>query len=414
MEPEQTPAGHDLSKLKIDDRSRHPRGGAGKKLGLFSAAVGLIVIVAGIVFAFRTSKPVVEVAAARGTSTARAATLLNASGYVTPRRRATIAAKITGRVVAVNFDEGMHVREGFILATLDESDARRALESAVADRNASQSAIADLQVQVKFAELELQRAQQLQAQGVQSQEGLDTARTSADSLRAKINLAKSQVAAADARINEAQQAVDNCVIRAPFDGIVVSKDAQPGEMVSPISAGGGFTRTGIATLVDMQSLEVEVDVNEAYIARVHTGQNVNSVLDAYPDWQIPSHVRTVIPTADRQKATVKVRISFNKLDPRILPDMGVKVSFLEDEPKADKKAAGSPAQTVIPGIAVRKEDGKSYVFLVKEGRAERRAVTLGETRGQDVEILAGISQGDSVITKGPAELHDGQPVEIKQ
>ncbi len=414
MESGQSPAGHDLSNLKIDDRSRHPRGGASKKLGLFSAALGLLVIVAGIVFTFRTNKTIVEVAAARGASDAKATTLLNASGYVTPRRRATIAAKITGRVTAVNFDEGMHVHQGFVLATLDDSDVRRALESAKAARDASQAAIADLQVQLKFAEIQLHRAQQLQAQGVQSQEGVDTARTSADSLRAKINLAKSQVAAAEARINEAQQAVDNCVIRAPFDGIVVSKDAQPGEMVSPISAGGGFTRTGIATLVDMQSLEVEVDVNEAYIARVHSGQNVNSVLDAYPDWQIPSRVRTVIPTADRQKATVKVRISFIKLDPRILPDMGVKVAFLDEEPKDDKKSVRSNAQAVIPGNAVRKEDGKPFVFLVKDGHAERRAVTLGETRGPDVEIIAGISQGDSVVTKGPAELRDGQSVEIKQ
>ncbi len=228
MEPGQSPAGHDLSHLRIEDRSRHPRGGAAKKLGLFSAAVGLLLIVAGIIFAFRTTKPVVEVAAARGMSNGGAATLLNASGYVTPRRRATIAAKITGRVTAVNFDEGMHVREGFVLATLDDSDVRRSLESATADRNASQAAIADLQVQLKFAEIELQRAQQLQAQGVQSQEGLDTARTNADSLRAKIALAKSQVLSAEARINEAQQAVDNCMIRAPFEGIVVSKDAQVG------------------------------------------------------------------------------------------------------------------------------------------------------------------------------------------
>jgi RND family efflux transporter MFP subunit len=413
MESGQSPTGQDLSHLKIDDRSRQPRGGVAKKFGLFSAALGFLVIVAGIVFTFRTNKTIVEVAAARGASDAKATTLLNASGYVTPRRRATIAAKITGRVTAINFDEGMHVRQGFVLATLDDSDARRILESARADRDASQAAIADLQVQLKFAEIQLHRAQQLQAQGVQSQEGVDTARTNADSLRAKINLAKSQVASAEARINEAQQAVDNCVIRAPFDGIVVSKDAQPGEMVSPISAGGGFTRTGIATLVDMQSLEVEVDVNEAYIARVHTGQNVNSVLDAYPEWQIPSRVRTVIPTADRQKATVKVRISFIKLDPRILPDMGVKVAFLDEAPKEDKKSARTPAQAVIPGNAVRKEDGKPFVFLVKDGRAERRAVTLGETRGQDVEIIAGISQGDSVIIKGPAELRDGQSVEIK-
>ena len=290
-------------------------------LGAFAAILGLAVIVTGAVFAFRNQTPVVEVATAQKAGAGRP-TLLNASGYVTPRRRATVAAKITGRVTGVFFDEGMHVPQGFVLARLDDSDVRRALDSAVADRNATEAQNADFQVQLKNAEIELHRAQELQAAGVQSQETLDNARTTADSLRAKIALTKQQVAASDARIQEARQAVDNCVIRAPFDGIIVSKDAQVGEMVSPISAGGGFTRTGIATIVDMNSNEIEVDVNEAYIARVEPGQPVTAVLDAYPDWQIPSKVRTVIPTADRQKATVKVRISFLKLDPRILAGYG--------------------------------------------------------------------------------------------
>jgi len=234
----------------------------------------------------------------------------------------------------------------------------------------------------------------------------------ADSLHAKIALAKEQVAASQARVGEAQQNVDNTVIRAPFDGIVVSKDAQVGEMVSPISAGGGFTRTGIATIVDMNSNEIEVDVNEAYIARVVPGQNVTAVLDAYPEWQIPSRVRTVIPTADRQKATVKVRISFLKLDPRILPDMGIKVTFFGAAPE-QKNGATEPA-ALIPQDAVREDQGKKIVFLVKDNRLERRAVTLGGTRGSDAEVLAGIDAGDTVVVKGPATLRDGQAVEIKK
>ncbi len=302
--------------------------------------------------------------------------------------------------------------QGFVLARLDDSDVRRALDSAVADRNATEAQNADFQVQLKNAEIELHRAQELQAAGVQSQEALDNARTTADSLRAKIALTKQQVAASEARIQEAQQAVDNCVIRAPFDGIIVSKDAQVGEMVSPISAGGGFTRTGIATIVDMNSNEIEVDVNEAYIARVEPGQPVTAVLDAYPDWQIPSKVRTVIPTADRQKATVKVRISFLKLDPRILPDMGVKVTFLGEAP-VEKKGEVAPA-ALIPPDAVRDDSGKKIVFIVKDGHLERRAVTTGGTRGTDLEILAGLTAGDSVVVKGPANLRDGQAVEIKK
>jgi RND family efflux transporter MFP subunit len=400
----------DLGSLRIHEGQRKGRK-TGKVFATIGALLGVLVIVAGGVLAFRNQKPVVEVAVAQKAGTGRAA-LLNASGYVTPRRRATIAAKITGRVTAVNFDEGMHVREGYVLATLDDSDVRRALDSAVADRDTAHAAIEDFEVQLKNAITELRRAQELQAAGVQSQETLDNARTAADSLRAKIALAKQQVIGTQARIAEAQQAVDNCVIRAPFDGIVVSKDAQVGEMVSPISAGGGFTRTGIATIVDMNSNEIEVDVNEAYIARVLPGQPVTAVLDAYPDWQIPSQVRTVIPTADRQKATVKVRISFLKLDPRILPDLGIKVSFLGDELE-QKNGAAAPA-TRIPQDAVRDENGKKIVFTVKEGRLERRAVTIGGTRGTDAEIFAGISAGETVVVKGPANLRDGETVEIKK
>jgi RND family efflux transporter MFP subunit len=405
-----SPPKHDLGSLRIHEGQR--KGGkAGKVFGIIAALVGVVVIVTGAVFAFHSQKPVVEVAVAQKAAAGRPA-LLNASGYVTPRRRATIAAKITGRVTKVNFDEGMHVQEGFVLATLDDSDARRALDSAKADRDSAQAAIADFEVQLKNAEIELHRAKQLLAAGVQSQETLDNATMAADSLRAKIALAKEQVAASQARVAEAQQAVDNTVIRAPFDGIVVSKDAQVGEMVSPISAGGGFTRTGIATIVDMNSNEIEVDVNEAYIARVVPGQNVTAVLDAYPDWQIPSRVRTVIPTADRQKATVKVRISFLKLDPRILPDMGIKVTFYGAAPE-QKSGAAEPA-ALIPQDAVRDDQGKKIVFRVKDDRLERRAVTLGGTRGSDAEVLAGIDAGDTVVVKGPPTLRDGQAVDVKK
>jgi len=404
------PPKHDLGSLRINEGQRKS-GRTGKIFGIIAAVIGVLVIVTGVVFAFRDQKPVVEVAVAQKAAAGRPA-LLNASGYVTPRRRATIAAKITGRVTRVNFDEGMHVPEGFVLATLDDSDARRALDSAKADRNSAQAAIADFEVQLKNAEIELRRARQLLAAGVQTQEAMDNATMAADSLRAKIALAKEQVAASEARIGEAQQGVDNCVIRAPFDGIVVSKDAQVGEMVSPISAGGGFTRTGIATIVDMNSNEIEVDVNEAYIARVVPGQSVTAVLDAYPDWQIPSRVRTVIPTADRQKATVKVRISFLKLDPRILPDMGIKVTFLGDEPEP-KNGSDAPG-ALVPQAAVRDDQGKKIVFLVKDEHLERRAVSVGNARGSDDEILAGVVGGDTVVVKGPANLHDGQAIEIKK
>jgi len=406
----------DLGSLRIQDGQRS-QSKMGKRM--FYAAIP-VVIFAGIVaaaFAFRNQKAVVEVAAAAKPDAGGPQALLNASGYITPRRRATIAAKITGRVTGVFFDEGTRVAEGQLLATLDDSDVKRALDSAKADRDASRAAIADFEVQLKNAQIALRRADQLQKAGVQTQEALDNATTNADSLKAKIELAKQQVAAAESRIAVAQQAVDNCTIRAPFAGIVVSKDAQVGEMVSPISAGGGFTRTGIATIVDMNSNEIEVDVNESYIARVVPGQQVTATLDAYPDWRIPCKVRTVIPTADRQKATVKVRISFLKLDPKILPDMGVKVAFLEEEPPPSKnksKDKGPQAVAFIPKGAVRSDSNTSFVFLVRDGKVERRAVSLGIDRGTDVAILAGVTPGDSLVVKGPENLRDGDKVEIRQ
>ena len=399
---------HDLGSLRIDDRKRKA-GSAGRRIGIILGVLALLVISGGF-YAYIRQAPTVEVAEAQLQDSAVPA-LLNASGYVTPQRRATVAAKITGRVTGVFFTEGMFVHNGFVLATLDDSDAQRTLASAKADRDATQASILDLQVQLKNANIELKRAEALQQAGVQTQEALDNAQMAVNSLKAKIDYTQQQVLAADARVKEAQQGVDNCIIRAPFSGIIVSKDAQVGEMVSPVSAGGGFTRTGIATIVDMNSNEIEVDVNEDYIARVKPHQIVTAVLDAYPDWKIPCHVRTIIPTADRQKATVEVRISFDKLDPRILPDMGVKVSFLSQEAA---NAAKAPARITVPQTAVRDDGGQKIVFLVRGDQIERHAVKVGENAGGSTQIIAGLSAGDTVVVNGPADLRDGQQVQIKR
>ena len=405
----EAPVKPDLGALRIDAHKRGSRK-AGKGIAIvFFVLLAALVIVGGV-YAYMHQTPSVQVATVDAPDTGPQA-LLNASGYVTPQRRATVAAKITGRVTGVFFTEGMHVHKGFVLATLDDSDAQRALASAIADRNATQASILDLQVQLKNAQIELHRAQELRTAGIQTQEALDNATMAVNSLRAKIDYTQEQVLAADARIKEAQQAVDNCIIRAPFDGIIVSKDAQVGEMVSPISAGGGFTRTGIATIVDMASNEIEVDVNENYIARVKPGQEVTAVLDAYPDWKIPCRVRTIIPTADRQKATVEVRIAFDKLDPRILPDMGVKVTFLGEEDKLAKKA---PARVMVPQSAVRDDGGQKIVFLVNGDHVERHAVKVGTASGAQTQILAGLAPGDTVVVGGPTDLKDGEAVAIKR
>jgi RND family efflux transporter MFP subunit len=369
----------------------------------------VLLLALGLYVFLREPAPVVELATVRADKGGRAP-LLNASGYVTPRRRATIAAKITARVNEMLAEEGMQVEPGQVLARLDDSDARARLASAKADREATAAALGDLRVNLANAERELARQEELYKRGLVAEQARDQARTLVDSLKARLALAREQVQASQARVQVAQQDLDNCIVRAPFAGIVVSKDAQRGEMVSPVSAGGGFTRTGIATIVDMSSLEVEVDVNESYIARVSTGQPVTAVLDAYPDWQIPAKVRTVIPTADRQKATVKVRATFDQLDPRILPDMAVKVTFLGEE----RTVQAGAGRVLVPKAALRQEGGATVVFVHRDGRVERRAVRLGQARGNEHEVVAGLADGDQVVTTGVNELGDGQAVRLKR
>src|SRR5213594_3862433 len=286
----------------------------------------------------------------------------------------------------------MQVEPGQVLAKLDDSDARARLTSAMAERDATAATLGDLRVNLDNAERELKRVDELWERKLVAEQTRD------------------QVSVAEARVKVAQQDLDNCTVRAPFGGIVVSKDAQRGEMVSPVSAGGGFTRTGIATIVDMGSLEIEVDVNESYIARVRAGQPVTAVLDAYPDWQIPAKVRTVIPTADRQKATVKVRAAFDRLDPRILPDMGVKVTFLGEE----RSAPTATGRVLVPRTALLEESGAAAVFVHREGRVERRAVRLGQARGSEHEVIAGLSDGEQIVTTGVKELRDGQAARVKR
>jgi len=362
-----------------------------------------------VAFAIKNQKVSVEVAIARPASESWGTVVLNASGYVTPRRRSTVAAKITGRVKELLVEEGMQVTEGQVIARLDDADAKALLAAAQAELEVAQAAIREIEVNAADAQRTFARIKNLHREQVASQENLDHSKAAADALGARRKLALEQVQAADSRLAVARQDLENCTVRAPFSGIVVSKDAQVGEMVSPISAGGGFTRTGIATIVDMNSLEIEVDVNESYIAKVSIGQKVDAVLDAYPDWHIPGSVRTTIPTADRQKATVKVRIAFDRLDPRILPDMGVKVSFLSEEDRSKKAAA----RALVPREAVRDINGKKLVFRVVNNKLEQRTVKLGEERGTDIEIIDGLSSGDAVVVNGPQDLKDGQWAEVK-
>ncbi len=258
------------------------------------------------------------------------AAVLNASGYVVARRQATVSSKVTGKVAEVLIEEGMAVKEGQLLARLDDTTTRPIYALSQRQLDAARKNLNEVEVRVAEAERNLRRTQQLRQDKLVSELQLDQAQSEAAALNARLEALRSEVQVAEGTVRVRAQDLDDLMVRSPFDGVVVSKDAQPGEMVSPISAGGGFTRTGIATVVDMDSREIEVDVNEAFINRVKANQKTEAVLDAYPDFVIPSHVINIVPTADRQKATVRVRIAFDTLEPRILPDMGVKVSFLED------------------------------------------------------------------------------------
>jgi RND family efflux transporter MFP subunit len=359
----------------------------------------------------------VEVAAVTQRAAGAQASVLNASGYVTARRRATISSKVTGKLVEVNVEEGMAVREGQVLARLDDASARAGLALANAQLEAARGAMREIEVRKAEAELTLKRRTQLAKDGFGSQADVDQARAEVDSLSARIESSRENVNVARRQVDLLQTDLDNTIVRAPFSGVAISKDAQAGEMVSPVSAGGGFTRTGICTIVDMKSLEIEVDVNESYINRVKPSQDVTAVLDAYPDFQIPARVITTVPTADRQKATVLVRIGFVQLDPRILPDMGVKVTFLREADGPQGSAADAPAAqpvSLVPKAAIKTQGDQSIAFVVRpDNTVERRAVRLGGTDGDRQEVVAGLRSGERVVVSPPPAMVDGARIVIK-
>ncbi|HUA36938.1 MAG TPA: efflux RND transporter periplasmic adaptor subunit [Candidatus Sulfopaludibacter sp.] len=334
-------------------------------------------------------------------------TVLNASGYVTARREATVSSKVTGKVMEVLIEEGMKVTNGQVVARLDDSNVKTSLDVAVAQLASAKAALAETEAQLKDADQEYQRTIELAKQHIASQSDLDLAESNAKALQAHLAQQKLDVVVAERQVELWQQQMDDMIIRAPFDGVITTKDAQPGEMISPVSAGGGFTRTGIGTIVDMTSLEIEIDVNESYINRVESGQPVEATLDAYPDWKIPCKVIAIIPTADRDKSTVKVRVGFDRLDPRILPDMSVKVAF------RDNGGTGSGHAVMIPKGAVLSRDGRDVVFVVRDGHAERRAVTVSDTQGDDSVLSAGVAAGEKVVVSAPANLQDGMAVKEK-
>ncbi len=398
-----------LSELKIDRDADAADGGGRLLPAVLMAVVAAAGIAGWFLFAGSGAVAVETEIARRPPSRAAASSVLDASGYVVARREATVSSEITGKVAEVLIEEGMRVEAGQVVARLDRSNQRAQLALTEAQLDAARVGLRETEAQLRAALLERDRLREIAARGLASASSLDAAEADYDALAARLETGRENVKVAERSVAVAQEALDDMTIRAPFSGMVVTKNAQPGEMISPISAGGGFTRTGICTIVDMDSLEIEVDVNEAYIQRVRPGQAVSATLDAYPDWQIPAEVIAIVPTADRQKATVKVRIGFRERDERILRDMGAKVAFLGSELPAEPEA--EIQGVLISREALRSDEAGSYVWRVSDSRVERRGVTLGSAADRErVLVTAGLGAGDTIVRSAEGALSPGQEI----
>jgi len=404
-----------LRQLKIDKSHKEAHGGGGPPMRtVLIAGVALLVVlaIAGGAWAFLARRPVeVQTATAVApTAASDAGAVLQATGYVTARRQATVSAQITGALVEVLIEEGDRVSKGQVLARLEDNALRASLESARANAAAAHANVTQTQAQLDQAMRDATRQESLVGRGLVSRQLAEQTRTQANTYRAQLNTVRRQAEAADAQVGVGQVNLDYTVVRAPFDGVITDKAAQVGEIVSPLSAGGGFTRTGVGTIVDMDSLEIDVDVNEAYIGRVQPDMPAEAVLDAYPDWRIPAHVIAIVPAADRGKATVKVRVALENKDGRIVPDMGVRVSFLE---RRAPTQASVPKGVLVPATAIVQRDSQSVVYAVADGKAARRNVTAAAQPSGDLRLVTnGVAAGDTVIVSPPADLADGANVAV--
>lgn len=395
-----------LAQLRIDHNDKNIDGHRWRWVLAAVVVVALLVIV---VWFYSDDDPVpVRVQMARMAMIDPAsASVLDATGYVKARRYATVSSKVTGKVMEVLVEEGMLVEKDQVVARLDDSNTRKTLALYQAELVSAKTQVTETRARLVEAKLNWERTTELAARQLISAAELDRAKANYESLQAQLANREAGVVLAERRIAIEQQYLDDLELRAPFSGVVISKDSQPGEMISPVSAGGGFTRTGICTLVDMSSLEIEVDVNESYIQRVRPEQPVQATLEAYPDWKIPARVIAIIPTADRQKATVKVRIAFQELDPRILPDMGVKVAFMSGESSGQSTAQQGIR---VPASAVRTRNGERLMFVVKDNIAHQRVVQLGGNFGSEMYITSGLNPGEDFVVEMPIDLEDGNQV----
>ena len=399
---------HTINDLKID-RNR-PAGPFPWKSIIISGLAVALAVAGYFVWSHRTTPALVRASTVVETTTggSKSQTVLNASGYVTARRQATVSCKITGQISEVLFEEGQRVDASQVLARIDRSNLEASLDMAKAQLDSAKVQIDETRAQLNQSELDLKRNEALAENKIASQSELDHSRSDTAVLRAHLAYLQAAVKVAEKQIATWERQLDDTIIRAPFAGVVIAKAAQPGEMISPVSAGGAGTRTGICTLVDMSSLEIEVDVNENYLNRVEPGRRAEAVLDAYTDWTIPCKVIAIIPTADRQKSTVKVRVGFDQLDPRILPDMGVKVSFQGGEQSAVTRSVK------ISTSAVHKDGAQPYVWLLKNSRIERRNIAVGPETFGEVSVLSNLFGGERIVIESSDNLKDGDSVKEKK
>ncbi len=405
-----------LGELQLDAEQREPKSQLPK---LLITGIGAIALAAAAWFWLLPKEEPISIKTAQAEtaterSVASTATVLDASGYVTTRRKATVSSKVTGKVMEVYIEEGVVVEENQLLARLDNSNQQAQFNLSKAQWLASESRLEEIKVQLKEAQLDLLRTVELAEKSLASEADLDRTKLAVEALKARLASLIREVEVGERVVEVQQQQLDDTEIRAPFAGVVIAKAAHPGEMISPISAGGGSILTGICTIVDMSSLEIEVDVNESYINRVQAGQPVTAKLNSYQDWEIPAEVITIIPTADRNKATVRVRIAFLETDTRILPDMGVKVSFMEEQIVEVNEA--QMTGVFVPESAIASIDNAAVVFVVNNERAQSRNVTVGQRRGSSRNVVSGLRSGEVVVTDLNKQLVtalvEGSPVLI--
>ena len=407
-----------LNSLRIAGDEREPEArGVPRWVWIAVAVVLAFVAAGGAAWWWFTGRPVeVRTAAAIAPGSVDAAVggaILQATGYVTARRQATVSTQITGTLTQVLIEEGDVVKQGQVIARLEDSGLRAALGTAEAQVQVTQAQVAQAQAQLAQAQADLARQEELVKSGWISPQAAEQSRTAVKTASAQVQAAQRQSEGARANLQQAKVNFDYTVVRAPFAGVVTEKAAQVGEIVSPLSAGGGFTRTGVGTIVDMDSLEIDVDVNEAYIGQVLPGMPAQSVLDAYPDWKIASHVIAIVPNADKGKATVKVRVALEQKDARVVPNMAARVSFLPPKAAEGAKAAAPPKGALLPPESIVQRDGKAMVFVVAEGQARARAVTVSPQDVGTMKLVSeGVKPGERVVLAPPAELRDGAAVTI--